>query len=381
MRFRVKLQMTDFLKRFKLQYPIIQAPMAGASTIELASTVTRLGGLGSIPLGSFSENPEGIVKKMKEYEGLVGTDRSRVVNLNFFAHEEAKRDDKKEGEWIKKYQKIYKNGGLKWDESATEMKLLYPTFQSITSASDEVVQTLVDLKPEIVSFHFGIPHHSVVGALQDAGISVFISATDVEEFKLCYEAGVDGVILQSWEAGGHRGNFKANDVQDSKLGTEELVDSVLKYIIDSKIENPPYLIAAGGIHSSAQIKKYLDKGVAAVQLGTVWLPTTQCTISAKHLEYIQNPQGAGTLMSPSISGRNLRTIETPFLRELTETADVDEIPDYPLPYDSFKRLVSDAKETARNGEYSAFLAGSSYDKSWKGTRDAENVFKDLVSEL
>nr|Q12723.1 RecName: Full=Nitronate monooxygenase; AltName: Full=2-nitropropane dioxygenase; Short=2-NPD; AltName: Full=Nitroalkane oxidase [Cyberlindnera mrakii]AAA64484.1 2-nitropropane dioxygenase [Cyberlindnera saturnus] len=374
----MRSQIQSFLKTFEVRYPIIQAPMAGASTLELAATVTRLGGIGSIPMGSLSEKCDAIETQLENFDELVG-DSGRIVNLNFFAHKEPRsgRADVNE-EWLKKYDKIYGKAGIEFDKK--ELKLLYPSFRSIVDPQHPTVRLLKNLKPKIVSFHFGLPHEAVIESLQASDIKIFVTVTNLQEFQQAYESKLDGVVLQGWEAGGHRGNFKANDVEDGQLKTLDLVSTIVDYIDSASISNPPFIIAAGGIHDDESIKELLQFNIAAVQLGTVWLPSSQATISPEHLKMFQSPK-SDTMMTAAISGRNLRTISTPFLRDLHQSSPLASIPDYPLPYDSFKSLANDAKQSGKGPQYSAFLAGSNYHKSWKDTRSTEEIFSILVQDL
>jgi nitronate monooxygenase len=352
--------------------------MAGASTLELAATITRLGGIGSIPMGSLSEKFDVIESQVEKFDELVG-DCQRIVNLNFFAHEEPRsvRADVNE-EWLKKYEQIYGKAGIGFEKK--ELKLLYPSFKSIVDPKHPTVQVLKKLKPKIVSFHFGLPHKAVIESLQASDIKTFVTVTNLQEFQLAYESKLDGVVLQGWEAGGHRGNFNADDVDDGRLNTLDLVSTIVDYIDSAGIVNPPFIVAAGGIHDDESIKELLQYNIAAVQLGTIWLPTSQATISSEHLKKFQAPED-DTMMTAAISGRNLRTISTPFLRDLHQSSPLASIPDYPLPYDSFKSLACDAKQRGKAPEYSAFLAGSNYHQSWKGTRSTEDIFSKLVQNL
>lgn len=354
--------------------------MAGASTVELAATISGLGGLGSLPLGSLSDSPSSIESQVNKFRGLVDGSKKSVVNLNFFAHDEPLETRAKlNGPWLSKYSSLHESAGISAPK-ATELKLLYPTFKSIIESCHPTVKLLQKLQPKVVSFHFGLPAQSVLDALQASGIKLFVSITNLTELQLCLNAGVDGVVLQGWEAGGHRGNFVANDASDEKLSALDLVRLVVEYIDAHDIESPPFVIAAGGIYDSQGVKELLSYNIAGVQVGTVLLPTDEATISAAHLDKFQNPTD-GTLMTASISGRNLRTISTEFLERLHISSPVDQIPEYPLPYDAFKSLVSEAAKDGKGSQYAAFLSGSNYDKSWKNTRSVEKVFASLVVDV
>jgi nitronate monooxygenase len=355
--------------------------MAGASTLEMSASLANRGALASIPLGSFSENPQHIRKQLNAFNKLlIDQEKGSTVNLNFFAHEAPVRTGTIEDKWIEKYKAIYAKNGITWS-GRSSLSTIYPTFKTIKDIEHDTVRSLIELSPKIVSFHFGIPDVNILKHLQKHGISIFITATSLSEFEQLLEAGVDGVILQGWEAGGHRGNFQANDLNDEKLSTEELVTTIIKSIdsSSSRIEKIPWLVAAGGIVDSETIQKFLDLGIAGVQLGTVWLPSSTSRISAQQREHFHDPQGRKTIMNPAISGRNLRTIESPFLKELMDGVQVEDIPAYPLPYDIFKQLNSDAKDS--DGEFQGLLAGSGFFRAWKGTTDIDEIFDSLVKDL
>lgn len=383
----MKNQITAFVKGLDLKFPIIQAPMAGASTVELAAIITKAGGLGSIPLGGSSESPQTIESQVSKFQQLVADESlKRNVNLNFFTHEAPKSDKFVERQWVKKFQKFYQKEGIELTEGAEKLVSPYPTFKSIDDVNHETVKLLIKLKPKVISFHFGLPNQKVLEILQESGIKIFITATNLEEFKQIVEAGADGVVLQGWEAGGHRGNFIANNVFDDKLSTEELVERVVDYIDSENAkfqagEKAPLLIAAGGLYNGETISNVLNHGIAGVQLGTVWLPTKQATISEDHRKLFTATPARGTIMSPAISGRNLRTIETDYLKKLSHESPLESVPDYPLPYSILKQLAADAKKAGTSHSYSAFLAGSNYHESSRDTDDAKEVFEQLIDEI
>lgn len=386
--FKMKSQLSSFFKTFDVKFPIVQSPMAGASTVELAAIITNAGGLGSIPLGSASENPQVIENQVLKFQSLVQDEKlKRNMNLNFFTHEPPRLDqDVVHQEWLKKFHGYYKKEGIEISPKAESLTCPYPTFKSIDSADHQTIQTLIRLKPKVVSFHFGLPNLKVLKTLQDAGIKVFISATSLQEFLEISEAGADGVVLQGWEAGGHRGNFVPNDIEDEQLTTEELVEKVVDFIDTNHQrfasgDKAPFIVAAGGLYDGETIATVLNYGIAAVQLGTIWLPTKQATISHEHRNlFFVNP-ARETIMSPAISGRNLRTIESDYLKGLKKNSPLSTIPDYPLPYSIFKQLAADAKSAGVGHSYSAFLAGSNFHQSKRDTDDAAEVFEQILEEL
>jgi len=384
----MKSQLASFIKTFDVRFPIIQSPMAGASTVELAAAITNSGGLGSIPVGANSEDPKKIETLFFKFQSLVHDEKlKRNVNLNFFTHEPPRLNREPiHSEWLQKYESYYKIEDIEFPESGTKLLCPYPTFKSILNDDHETIKTLIRLKPKIVSFHFGLPNIQVMKSLQEAGIKIFITVTNLAEFKQIVEIGADGVVLQGWEAGGHRGNFKANDVEDEQLSTEELVEAIVDYI-DSDYKQfkfgceAPLIIAAGGLYNGETISTVLNYGIAGVQLGTVWLPTKQAFISQEHKRFFYEQSPTETIMTPAVSGRNLRTIETDYLTHLTNDSPLETIPDYPLPYSIFKNFASDSRKAGAGPTYSAFLAGSNYHESTRDTDDAYEIFRQIIDEL
>lgn len=358
----MKSQVPKFVKLFGLKHPVVQSPMAGASTVELAASVTNLGAMGSIPLGGLMDSPEAIKSQFKQFQDL--TNGSRKVNLNFFAHEVTRRDELKERNWCEK----------QLSGEIDHLELLYRSFVQL-GTDDEVVRLLLELQPAIISFHFGIPDLNVVKLFQGAGIKIFISATSLSEFQQLVEAGVDGVVLQGYEAGGHRGNFIANDLNDEKLSLSDLVKTVVDYVDglgpvqDDRI---PLIVAAGGLYNGLVVRDILKTGIAAVQLGTIWFSCEDkslVNLSSKHRELLS--QQHNTLMTPAISGRNLRTIETDLISQLASSSDPSLIPDYPLPYTVFKK----------NPKFKAYLAGANYYKQSKQHTTPASILEDIANCL
>lgn len=308
-----------FLQRLGIRYPIIQAPMAGVSTPALAAAVSEAGGLGSLGLGASS------VAQAREAIETTRALTSRPFNVNVFCHAPPQRDAEREAAWIRHLAPLYAEQGADLPAS------LVPSYSSYLE--DEVMAALLlDLKPAVVSFHFGIPAHEHVRALREAGIVTMATATCLHDAERIEAAGIDAIVAQGIEAGGHRGDF------DPAALDEALSTSVLLRLLAQKIRLP--LIAAGGIMDGAGIRAALDLGAVAAQLGTAFVLAPESSASAAYRRALKSPHAASTRLTRALSGRRARGIVNRMI-EHCET-DAPEPPDYPVAYDAAKQLFTAA---------------------------------------
>lgn len=408
------LSAQKFFKNFELKYPIIQAPMSGLSTTTLAARVTIAGGLGSLPMGGNISNIELIKNTLLKYEtdlkslapgndsfSFLTQNFNKKVNLNFFSHEEPEFDESAILDWRKHY-KVYfeefysqEHLDLKDEVLREDLKIFspYETFRSIKDISHPLIQFLIEYRPLMISFHFGLPDLRIVNYLILNGITVFVSVTNPLEFLEVRQKykNVNGFILQNYLAGGHRGNFIANNPADTNLNLEDLSTEINKVLVEEGFPDSKdlYMILAGGIAETSQIKTILAKdehndlfkNVSAVQLGSAFFLDDSLNLHPKLKHVLNNlnknevsPSEYTTLVTPSISGRNLRTLKTPFIERLDEDTKISKIPDYPLPYSINKRLVSKNKKI-----YGACLIGSNFQNviSLNGDQLVHKLFKDF----
>ena len=239
----------DLIRLLEIEHPIIQAPMAGAATPRLAAAVCNAGGLGSLGCASWSTKDV----RAKAEELRAATNRS--FNLNFFAHEAPKKDPEIEARTRARVAPFYKELGL--GEPPTAGQAPFDPFGA------DMLSLVLDLRPKVVSFHFGLPEPETVSALRDVGCRVLCSATTVAEARRLEQAGVDAIIAQGWEAGGHRGTFDAS-FEDFGVGTLALVPQVV-----DAVQRP--VIAAGGIGDGRGIAAAFALGASGVQMGTAFL--------------------------------------------------------------------------------------------------------------
>lgn len=352
--------MRDFTARQSLEHwgieaPIIQAPMAGTSTPRLAAAVSNAGALGSIALGAV--DAETGRKMIRETRAAT----SRPFNVNLFVHLPARSDAVREAAWV---QRLLPHFSAFDAAPPARLAEIYTSFRE----NPAMLAMLLEEKPAVVSFHFGLPPRDQVTQLKQAGITLLASATNLSEARLAADAGMDAIVAQGIEAGGHRGMFDP-DAPDQELGTEALTRLLVKHL-----ERP--VIAAGGIMDGAGIARALDWGAAAAQLGTAFIASPESAADAGHRTALLLP-GATTVMTRVISGRPARSLVNRFTA-LGETIDWGEIPAYPIAYDAGKALNAAAKAKGDFG-YGAQWAGTGVARA--RAMPAADLVETLRSEL
>ncbi len=327
--------MSNILRRIGMQLPIIQAPMAGTSTPALAAAVTNAGALGSISVGA--------VDAAKAGEMIAATKAltDGPFNVNVFTHQPAKADPVRERAWIEALRPVFSAYGA---EPPTALSEIYTSF----NVDAAMLETLLAARPAVVSFHFGLPPASAIQRLKAAGIVLLASATNPDEARAVQHAGVDAVVAQGWEAGGHRGVFDPA-APDPQLGTLALTRMLVR---DLSIP----VIAAGGIMDGAGIAAALDLGAVAAQIGTAFIATPESSADQHHRVALLGPGAAATEMTALLSGRLARSLPNRFTAlkdaELKSLAP----PDYPIAYDAGKALAAAAR-TQGEGGFGAQWAG------------------------
>lgn len=322
--------MTPLADRLGLGLPIIQAPMAGVSTPAMAAAVSNAGGLGSIGIGAV--DAAGARTMIEAVRGAT----NRPFNVNLFCHRPAVRDAAKEAAWIERLRPRFAAHGAQPPAALAE---IYRSFVE----DDAMLAMLLDTRPAIVSFHFGLPDAARIAALRDAGIMLIASATSLAEGRASAAAGIDAVVAQGYEAGGHRGIFDP-DGEDERLGTIALTRLLVR-----RLDLP--VIAAGGIMDGAGIAAALMLGAQAAQLGTAFVASPESSADQGYRAALAG--AGGTVMTSAISGRPARAIVNRFT-----ALDIDpaEVPAYPVAYDAGKALNAAAKAQGDHG-YGAQWAG------------------------
>jgi nitronate monooxygenase len=294
------------LDLFGIDVPIVQAPMAGAQGVALAVEVAKAGGLGSLPCAMLSV--EKAAADIRAFQGATGA----PLNVNFFCHTPPHADAAREARWRETLRGAYEALGV---DPAT------PLPNANRAPFDDAFCKMVEaLRPQVVSFHFGLPDRSLVERVHATGATIIASATTVAEARWLEEKGCDAIIAQGYEAGGHRGIFLTNDVA-MQPGTLALVPQVVDAVTVP-------VIAAGGIGDARGIAAALLLGASAVQLGTAYLFCPEAEISPLHRAALAQVRDYGTALTNVFSGRPARGIANRIVREVGPLS--PDAPDFPL---------------------------------------------------
>lgn len=318
------------LDLFNIHLPIIQAPMAGAMDSELAIAVARAGGLGSLPCAMLTAD------QMRSQIQEMRKATANPISVNFFCHAVPVSDPERERAWKERLAPYYRELGIDPDaplRSASRMPF--------HSAACDVVE---DLKPEIVSFHFGLPEEELLARVKATGAKILSSATTVEEAIWLEERGCDAVIAQGSEAGGHRGMFLTDDVA-TQMGTMALVPQIVDAV---KIP----VIAAGGIGDARGIAAAFALGASTVQLGTAYLLCAEARISEVHRAALRARHQ--TAITNIFSGRPARGIVNRLIREVSTMPDL--APQFPLAARAIAPLRR-ASEATGSQDFAQMWAG------------------------
>ena len=273
------------LDLFGIDHPLIQAPMAGASSGQMAIAVSQAGGLGSIAAAMLT------AETLRTELQIVQQGTGRSINVNFFVHQPPVVDAAREAGWRKRLAPYYRELGLPADAGVGG-----PVRAPFDAALCDVV---LEFKPKVASFHFGLPDAALVKRLKAEKIAVISSATTASEARWLEAHGCDAVIAQGSEAGGHRGMFLTDDVA-SQAGT--------------MVQVP--VIAAGGIGDGRGVAAALALGAAGAQIGTAFLLTPEAKTVALHRAALKAARDDSTTLTNLFTGRPARGIINRFIREV-----------------------------------------------------------------
>ena len=311
-----------------IAHPIVLAPMAGLGTPELAASVSNAGGLGS--LGCAALRPPAIVAAISRLRALT----DGPVNVNFFCHDATVADLRREAAWRARLAPYYRELGLSSDAAASPVGL--------APFGPETCEVIEQTRPEIASFHFGLPEPSLLHRVKAAGCRVLSSATTVAEACWLEANGADAVIAQGNEAGWHRATFLDKDA--AQPGTLALLPAVV-----DAVRVP--VIAAGGIGDGRGITAAFALGAAGVQVGTAFL---LCPEAATPPSYRAALRSAGpTVVTDVFTGRPARALANRLTREVESFLGV---PAFPLAMPALAPLRAEAERQGRT-DFSAFWAG------------------------
>lgn len=282
-----------------IKHPLLLAPMAGAADDALAIAVARAGGLGALPCAML--DAETLRAQVARFRAAIDA----PINLNFFCHSEPAPDAAREARWRERLAPYYDALGIPRDTRAAAAQR--------RPFDDEACATVEALRPEVVSFHFGLPEPVLLARVKACGARVLGSATTVDEARWLAARGCDAIIAQGWEAGGHRGSFL-----DAPITAQPGLFALLPQVVDA-VDLP--VIAAGGIGDARGIAAALALGAAGVQLGTAFLLSDEARVRPVHRAALQSPRAAQTAVTNLFSGRPARGIVNRLMREIGPMSD------------------------------------------------------------
>jgi nitronate monooxygenase len=303
-----------------IELPIIQAPMAGVQGSALAIAVSNAGALGSLPCALLT------VDGMRTELKAVTAGTNKPFNVNFFCHTPPAPDAAREAAWRRLLQPYY-------DELGIDSRNL-PSGAGREPFSHEAADVLSEVKPPVVSFHFGLPSEELRQRVRSWGAKIVSSATTVAEAQWLEARGVDAIIAQGVEAGGHRGIFLGDDLT-TQVGTLALVPQIVKAV---KVP----VIAAGGIADAAGVAAAMALGAAGVQIGTAYLLCPEATTTAIHRAALASDAARHTALSNVFTGRPARSIVNRLVREIGPLN--DSAPQFPLAASAIAPLRASAEQ-------------------------------------
>jgi nitronate monooxygenase len=279
---------------FATSFPIVQAPMAGVQGSALAIAVSNAGGLGSLPAAMLTPDA------LRDELATISRSTSKPYNVNFFCHAVPAPDPDREARWREMLEPYYRELGIE--------SLPVPAGTTRAPFDHRAADVLAQFKPPVVSFHFGLPSKVLLDRVRQWKPTIISSATTVGEARWLEAHGVDAIIAQGLEAGGHRGMFLSDDVT-TQLTTFALVPQVAQAV------SVP-VIAAGGIADAAGVAAAMALGASAVQIGTAYLLCPEATTTPVHREALTSPRAEHTALTNVFTGRPARGIVNRLIAEL-----------------------------------------------------------------
>jgi len=322
----------DLRELLGTELPIIQAPMAGVQGSALAVAVSNSGGLGSLPCAVLG--PQTIGEQIK----AIKAQTSRPFNVNFFCHAAPAPDSDREAAWRAALSPYYRELGIDAES--------VPTGTPIAPVNPDAVAALADSPPAVVSFHFGLPAPDVLQQVRALGCRIVSSATTVDEARWLEAQGVDAIIAQGLEAGGHRGMFMSDDLS-RQAGTFALLPQVVRAV------RVP-VIAAGGIGDARGVAAAMALGAAGVQVGTAYLLCPEATTGPLYRAALGSDAARHTAVTNLFTGHPARAIMNRVMRELGPMNSA--VPGFPAALRAVVPLRAQA-ERRGSADFSAFWCG------------------------
>lgn len=337
-----------------IELPIIQAPMAGSQGSALAVAVSNSGGLGSLPCAMLG------LEAMRNELTVIRARTSRPFNVNFFCHPIPTPNAERELAWRTALAPYFKEYGVDDNKIPVE-----PGRAPFSSAAADVLD---DFKPAVVSFHFGLPSADLLVRAKAWGSKILSSATTVDEARWLEAQGVDAIIAQGLEAGGHRGIFLSEDLS-TQVGTFALLPQIVRAV------NVP-VIAAGGIADAKGVAAAIALGAAGVQVGTAYMLCPEATTSVVHRAALKSDAVRHTALTNLFSGRPARGIMNRIMRELGPISAA--APAFPLATGAIAPLRA-AAEHQGSGDFSPLWSG----QNASGCKEvpAGDLTRDLASDV
>ena len=319
-------------KLLGIELPIVQAPMAGVQGSALAVAVSNAGGLGSLPCAMLG------LDALRAELSAIRSQTDKPFNVNFFCHMPPVPDVEREATWRAALAPYYKEYRI---EAAS-----IPAGAGRAPFSAEAVELLEEIRPAVVSFHFGLPSAELLARVRACKAKVLCTATTVAEARWLEAQGVDAIIAQGLEAGGHRGSFLSDDMS-TQVGTFALLPQIVR-----EVTVP--VIAAGGIADAKGVAAAMALGAAGVQVGTAYLLCPEATTSAVHRAALKSEAARHTALTNLFSGRPARGIVNRIIRELGPMSTT--APAFPLAGSAIAPLRTRA-EAAGSGDFSPLWSG------------------------
>lgn len=333
-----------------IELPLLQAPMAGVQGSRLAIAVCETGALGALPCAALS--PSAI---REEIESIRASSR-RPFNVNFFCHQPPSPQPEREAAWRRRLADDYRAAGI--DPACI------PSDPGRRPFDRDALELLLEWRPPVVSFHFGLPAEELLAPLREYGCRILSSATTVEEARWLQDRGVHAVIAQGLEAGGHRGHFLSDDLT-RQVGIFALLPQIV-----AAVDVP--VVAAGGITDARGVAAAMALGAAGVQVGTAWLLCPEADTREVHRAALKSEAARHTALTNVFTGRPARGIVNRAMREHGPLN--PDVPDFPLATSACAPLRQAAEAHGRD-DWSPLWAG----QNARGCREVPA--KELVRQL
>lgn len=319
--------MNSFCERLGLAHPIIQAPMAGVSTPALALAVSEAGALGSLAAAALP-GAQAVARQLAEL--AAATDRP--INVNVFCHQLLAANPAQDAEWLRYLEPFFAALG---SAPPAQLQEIYPSFR----ADAALLAVLVQARPRVISFHFGLPTTSQLEALRQTGALLLACVTSPSEAQLAAAAGVDVLVAQGVEAGGHRGIF--DPTHEPGIPTLELTRQLVR-------QGRLPVVAAGGLMDGADLAAALQAGAVAGQFGTAFVACPESAASPAYRAALLHQPPLPTALTAVISGRPARGLVNRFVQDIDQPGRPP-VAAYSWAYYASKALVAAAQHAGDPG--------------------------------